>query len=216
MSKGLPRRELLVAMCPPGRVRVDVGADHGYVARALGAFATERAPHRIAGRDPLPWIVADGLKPFRHVDVAIIAGMGANTIARILQAGPRPGAAVLHAQDDPVALRLWLADHGWRIEEERLAREAGRFAEVIRVSPGQETATGYPLCFGPLLLRGEDPLLQEHLTELWRWHRGLAERTAVSAPDKSLEFAARARFLEDQHQARGWGPISREEPKKGL
>jgi tRNA A22 N-methylase len=210
MSKGLPRRELLVAMCPPGRVRVDVGADHGYVARALGAFATERAPHRIAGRDPLPWIVADGLKPFRHVDVAIIAGMGANTIARILQAGPRPGAAVLHAQDDPVALRLWLADHGWRIEEERLAREAGRFAEVIRVIPGQETAAGYELCFGPALLRGEDPLLLEHLTELWQWHQGLASKTALSAPEKSLEFASRARFLEEQLRIRG------ERPKKRL
>jgi tRNA A22 N-methylase len=214
MSKGRPRHDLLVAMCPPGRIRVDVGADHGYVARALGAFATERAPHRIASRPgsgEQGWIVADGLRPFRHVDVAIIAGMGAHTIARILEAGPRPGAAVLHAQDDPVMLRLWLAGHGWRIEEERLAREAGRFAEVMRVVPGDETATGYELAFGPRLLQSDDPLLLEHLTELREWNRALAERTALSAPDKSLEFSRRAQFLEER-----MGNVSPRVPKKGL
>lgn len=201
--QGRPRREILEALCPPGRIRVDVGADHGHVAHALSAIATERAPNRVGRRD-IPWVVADGLKPFRHVDVAIIAGMGARTIARILEAGPRPKAVVLHAQDDPPTLRLWLARHGWRIEEERLAREAGRFAEVLRAVPGEETATGLHLAFGPRLLQSDDPLLAEHLAELWAWHNDLALRTASSAPSKSLEFAERARFLQEQMFARGF------------
>ena len=101
---GKPRRDLLVRMTPPGDVVVDVGADHGHVAEALGAIATERMPNR-AGRTDVPWVICDGLAAFRRVDVAVIAGMGARTIAGILTRGPTPEVAVLHAQDDPPFLR---------------------------------------------------------------------------------------------------------------
>ena len=160
---GRPRRALLVSMCPDAELIIDVGADHGHVARAVGAIATERAPNR-TGRSDVPWVVADGLRPFRHVPCAIIAGMGAETIAGILQAGPRPDVAVVHAQDDPPRLRRLLASDGWHIEAEGLAPEAGRFAEVLRIRPGTETATGLWLDFGPRLLEGGDPLL----TDRWR------------------------------------------------
>ncbi|MEQ1566602.1 MAG: tRNA (adenine(22)-N(1))-methyltransferase TrmK [Myxococcota bacterium] len=199
MSRGRARRDLLIALCPrvDGLV-VDVGADHGHVAHAVGAIATERAPQRIGRRD-VPWVVADGLAPFREVDVAIVAGMGAHTIAKILDRGPRPRVAVVvHAPDDPPELRLWLAANGWRIDEERLAPEAGRFAEVIRAVPGVESATGNELRFGPRLLSGDDPLLPEHLAELEAYHRDLARVTADRAPDKCALFDASATFL------RGW------------
>jgi len=157
-------------------VRVDVGADHGRIAQRIGAIATERMPHR-RGRASVPWVIADGLRPFARVDGAVIAGMGARTIARILEAGPTPGWAVLHAQDDPVALRHWLRDHGFAIERESLAEEAGRFAEICLVRPGVETASGRWLSFGPRLLRHGHPRLVEHLTELCAYYEGLAQQT---------------------------------------
>jgi tRNA (adenine22-N1)-methyltransferase len=190
-------------MCPPGEVVIDVGADHGHVAHALGAIATERAPGRI-GRSDVRWVVADGLLPFRRVDVAVIAGMGAATIAGILARGPRPTvAAVLHAQDDPPALRLWLAQHGFRIEAEGLAVEGTGFAEVIRTVPGTETATGHRLWFGPRLVEGDDPLLGAHLRTALDHHRGLMRITAGKAPDRHAELAARAAFLEATLAHRG-------------
>lgn len=195
--QGRPRRAALVQLCPaftPDQVVVDVGADHGHVAAALGAIATERAPQR-RGRSDVRWVIADGLRPFRRVDVAIIAGMGARTIASILQAGPRPAVAVLHAQDDPVTLRRWLAENGWRIDAEALAEEARRFAEVIRVRPGREDATGSWLDFGPRLLTDGHPLLARHLRQLHGYFTELARETFGRAEDVHREAALRADFL---------------------
>jgi tRNA A22 N-methylase len=178
-----------------GDVVVDVGADHGHVAHALGAIATEAAENRIGRRD-VPWVVGDGLTPFDRVDVAVVAGMGWRTIARILDAGPRPTrAAILHAQDDPPSLRIWLADHGWRIDAEALAPEAGRFAEVVRAVPGVETATGHTLAFGPVLLAGDDPHLAAHLAELGRYYDGLAASIGSSDPTLAASMHGKAAFL---------------------
>ena len=163
------------------------------MAAALGAVATERQPHR-SGRPDVRWVVADGLLPFRRVDAAIIAGMGWRTITRILAAVPSPPVAVLHAQDDPPALRTWLAGNGFRIEEERLAREARRFAEVLRVVPGREQATGLELFFGPRLLHSDDPLLEAHLTQLHGYYAALATRTRAKK-EVHAKMIARRDFL---------------------
>ena len=197
---GVARRKLIISMCPPGRPVIDVGADHGHVAAALGGIATERHPRRVGRRD-VPWVIADGLRPFRTVAVAIISGMGAQTIARILTAGPRPDQAVLHAQDDPIRLRQWLADNDWRIDAEGLAPEAGRYAEVVRVSQGVESATGHRLKFGPRLLEGNSPFLRAHLSHQRTHWNGLAQ---VPAPDVASRAKAWVNFLDEVLQSRGW------------
>lgn len=195
---GRARRDALVALCPPADVIVDVGADHGYVAEAVGAIASERAPHLVRPRAGLRWVVADGLRPFRRVDVAIVAGMGALTIARILSEGARPAIAVLHAQDDPPRLRRWLAANGWRICRESLAPEAGRFAELVQAAPGVETATGLELDFGPRLLTDGHPLLADHLEQLAGHYRRIAEATHDRAPEVSADARVREAFLRER------------------
>jgi len=174
---------------------VDVGADHGRVAELVGAIATERAPHRRSAK-PLPWVIADGLKPFRQVEVAIVTGMGARTISKILKEAPKPSVAVVvHAPDDPILLRQELASQGWKIDAEALAPEAGRFAEVIRATPGQESARGPTLAFGPRLLSGDDPHLEAHLRQLHGYWSGLASTTKGCAPEKANTFDQFATFL---------------------
>ena len=194
---GRARRQVIQALCPTDGLIIDVGADHGHVAHALGAIATERQPKR-AGRSDVPWVIADGLRPFRSVYCAITAGMGAETITRILDAGPRPQIAIVHAQDDPPKLRRFLADRGWRIDAEALAPEAGRFAEVMRIVNGEETATGLTLAFGPTLLAGSDPLLVPHLRQLIGHHQGIAAHTKGTAPDVHSSATERIAFLREQ------------------
>jgi tRNA A22 N-methylase len=194
MRAGQPRTDLVLSLVPPGSVPIDVGADHGYVAAALGAIATERRPHR-RGRAAVRWVVADGLAPFRAVDVAIIAGMGAATIEGILDRGPRPRVAILHAPDDPQRLRGYLAANGWRIDDEGLAPEGNRFAEVIRAVAGHEPATGLELAYGPILLARGSRWLPAHL----RHHRDhwarLADQLERRAPERAAAALERARFL---------------------
>jgi tRNA A22 N-methylase len=174
---------------------VDVGCDHGHITRAVGAIGTERHPRRLPARRDLPLVVADGLTCFGHVGVAIIAGMGAEAIARILTLGPRPEVAVLHAPDRPAWLRSWCAGHGWRIDAEGLAPEAGRFAEVIRVVPGVEPHSGLALAFGPLL--PADPLADAHAAQLMGWWDGIATQVRGRSPTKLAEAEAWLAFLRD-------------------
>lgn len=194
---GRARRQVLTRLCPDNTLIIDVGADHGHVAHAIGAIATERAPNR-AGRSDVPWVIADGLLPFRHVPCAIIAGMGAETIARILDAGPTPDVAIVHAQDDPIALRRLVVELGFRIDAEGLAREAGRYAEVLRILPGTETASGMVLDFGPRLLSGSDPHLIPHLTQLIGHFGRIAEHTRGRAPEVHALTEERIAFLTAQ------------------
>lgn len=196
------RFNAIVSLVPPGRHIVDVGADHGHLAAHLGAVATERKPG-IPKNRYVPWVIADGLRPFRAVDVAIIAGMGARTIAGILDAGPQPAMVIAHADDEPWTLRCWLADHGWRIDAERLALQSGRFCELIRAVPGQEPARGVELELGPRLLEGDEPLLRAWAKDgRLRWHH-LAEVSSADS-QRSARFAARADRLATLWAARAW------------
>lgn len=192
----LTRRDVVLALVPrdQGWI-VDVGADHAEVAAALGAIATEREPHR-ARRHGVPWVVADGLRPFREVPVAVIAGMGARTILGILDAGPRPGVLVAHAQDDPELLRVGLAERGWRLDAEALAPEAQGFAAVVRARPGVEDATGLHLALGPRLRERGDPHLRASLRhQRARWSQVEVD-TRTAAPKVSADALARIAYLD--------------------
>lgn len=192
---GQARTDLILAMIPPGALVIDVGADHGYVAASVDGIATERQPHR-RGRVGRRWVITDGLAPFRRVQVAVIAGMGAQTIEGILARGPRPEVAILHAPDDPQRLRLWLAQAGYRIDAEGLAPEGSRFAEVIRAVPGTELSSGLTLAYGPRLLRGDSPWLVPHLAHHLAYNERLARDLAAHVPERAARFAERATFLE--------------------
>jgi tRNA A22 N-methylase len=194
---GRARRFAIHDLCPKDTLIIDVGADHGHVAHALGGIATERMPQR-SGRTDVDWVIADGLLPFRDVPCAVIAGMGAETIIRILDNGPRPSVAILHAQDDPPKLRRMLATRGWRIDAEALAPEARRYAEVLRVVPGVEPSTGFTLEFGPRLLADGHPLLLDHLRQLCGHYERIATQTKGTAADAHALAMGRLTFLQEE------------------
>lgn len=186
-------------------VIVDVGADHGHLAYQIGAIATERAPRRIGRRD-VPWVLCDGLSAFHHVDVAIIAGMGAHTIAGIVRRGPRPRVLVVHAPDDPPALRRLLAGDGWRLEAEVAVPEGPRLAECMRWVPGVEHASGPELSWGPLLLRDPDAApFRSHLRRQRDRLAAIVDATASVDPSKHAALKADVSFLDDVLSGR-WRP----------
>ncbi len=170
-----------------------MGCDHGFIAKALGGIGTERRFHRLPRHRELPLVVADGLSCFREVEIAVITGIGAWQIGRILSMGPRPEIAVLHAPDRPAWLRRWCADHGWRIDAERLAPEGRRFAELIRVVPGEEPHEGLELAFGPKL--GDDPLVGRHAAQLFGWWEKHLRRVEAHDDAKTAEARAWLAFL---------------------
>lgn len=143
----------LIGPCP---AMADIGTDHGHLPIAL--VAAGRVDRAIAvDRRPAPLALArqniaaaglagrietrlgDGLDPLgpREVQVAVLAGLGGRTIRRVVGRADVHGLAlrrlILQPERDPWLLRAWLADNGWRINDEALVSEGGRFYTAISV-----------------------------------------------------------------------------------
>lgn len=90
--------------------------------------------------------LCDGLSGIRpeETDAVVIAGMGGETIAQILEAAPwvrtRKIPLVLQPMSSIPELRQRLGEDGFHILEERLAREGDTLYVVMRAEAGEEPA----------------------------------------------------------------------------
>ena len=117
--------------------------------------------------------LCDGLSGIRpeKTDAVVIAGMGGETIAQILEAAPwvrtRKIPLVLQPMSSIPELRQRLGEDGFHILEERLAREGDTLYVVMRAEAGEEPAmTPAQLWAGR---QSRDPLRGDYL-------RGLLEK----------------------------------------
>lgn len=182
------RLEVVASQVSGGARVADVGADHGLL--ALRLIRSDRAVHCIVSdRDPralsrarrrlsrvppgrVDLRLGDGFSVLRledRVDTVVLAGLGARSIIRILDDDrlERLGVLrlVLQPQSEPALLRRWLVDHRLAIVGEQVARERGRFYEVIAAEVGAAaTELSHPrldrdclLEAGPCLVRARDP-----------------------------------------------------------
>ena len=130
-----PRLEAVLRLVPVGDPVADIGSGHGALALALAArgqrvIATERTsatmaglradlgPHLgvTAGANTLVTRVGEGLAPIGagEVETAVIAGMGARTIVRILESAAwLPRWLVLQPIQEPQLVAAWIARRGW-------------------------------------------------------------------------------------------------------
>jgi tRNA (adenine22-N1)-methyltransferase len=128
----------------------DIGAGDGQVALALArrgvhVIATELRPGSFA-RLPasLERRRGDGLSVLRpgEVEGVIVAGVGARTIARMLEGGGKValslGWLVLQPQQHVSQLEAWLARAGYRLRAARDVDEGRRSYRVLLVEPPDE------------------------------------------------------------------------------
>ena len=155
-----PRLRTVADLVRPGARLADVGTDHAYLPAALllegqipfaiaadlrqGPLERARATVREYGlTGKAAFRLCDGLRGIRpdEVDAVAIAGMGGETIAAILEAAPwtREGDVplILQPMSSMPDLRKWLGENGYRIEEERLAREGAVIYTVLSVRAGE-------------------------------------------------------------------------------
>jgi len=147
-------------LVPAGVRLADVGTDHAYLPAALilegkipfaiatdlrqGPLARARETVRQAGlTGKVAFRLCDGLRGIRpdEADAAAIAGMGGETIAAILSAAPwtreRDIPLILQPMSSMPELRGWLQANGFRIGEERLAREGETLYTAFLVRAGE-------------------------------------------------------------------------------
>lgn len=183
-----PRLLTVAGMLEKDGALLDVGSNHGRLCAYLAATGWEgkliasdiSAPSLDRARQRFQRLGLEGRVELRNgdglqvvapgeVSACVIAGMGGRTIAKILEAAPRGVAEkltlVLQPQSHLSQLRHYLWTHGWRIQCERLSRDAGRFYVVLRAVPGQEEPyTPVEEALGRRLLADGDPLLQTYLS----------------------------------------------------
>ncbi len=203
----LSRRMQAVAdMVTTGNRVVDVGCDHGYVSiylvqqkRTTHALAMDinngpllRAREHVeeAGLEGYITLrLSDGLGAFRkgEADTLICAGMGGRLMQRILEREPDKTESlkelVLQPQSEIASFRYYLTDAGYRILEETMVLEEGKFYPVIKaVQTEKEGRLSYTEArFGPELLRRRHPVLREYLYA--EWEKGLKlEQELMAVP----------------------------------
>ena len=190
------RLTTIARMVPTGCFLADIGTDHAYLPVALleeGRIA--RAVALDIGEGPLAHArrtveeadtavrencvlrLSDGFSALQagEASCAVIAGMGGALTVRILTAQDVKALGVktliLSPQSEPEAVRACLDEIGFRISDEAMAEEDGKFYPVILAREGAQEEPGsdtglharISLRYGPVLLEKRDVVLQAFL-----------------------------------------------------
>lgn len=170
----------------------DIGCDHGRLSVALlqqaivsrviasdisadsllkGRMLAERCRIEEA---QLSFVLSDGLSHLvpGEADAIVLAGMGGELIARLLEAGSATAHAaeriVMQPMGGTLELRRFLLQNGFRITDEKYVLDAGRYYQLILAAPGPGQPAELPqdalLEFGPVAFAKRDPLLRAALT----------------------------------------------------
>lgn len=217
------RLQAIADMIPDGSVTADIGTDHALLPIYL--IQSGRASKVTAGdlnEGPLEAarenILVKGLNDRISLklgfgldivdpdtEVVVIAGMGGTTIRNIIDRdGPNTKQIkkfVLQPMSGEGDLRLWLTEHGWRIDDENLVCEDGRIYHIISAVRGQEkTSDKDIISIGPRLFEKNHPLLKETILAEIRHNKhimaNLARSAKAGAAVKKEQLQQRNRQLE--------------------
>lgn len=212
-----PRLRTILSMIPPGSSVADVGTDHGYLPVFLAQVGTygplaacdinpgplDRARRTAAAfgvSERIRFVLCPGLDfpGSPEYETIVIAGMGGELIASILEAAPwtRPGHRLILQPNSKIdVLNAWLTDHGYRVTDAKLVKDAGKLYQVLSAAGGiSESLSPAQRWVHPLYLTQRDPLLPEYLDGLIGKYRaalkgmcrGRSERPKAEALDTLL------------------------------
>lgn len=156
------RLNTIASFVTDGYRTADIGTDHGYIpifltetGKCPKAYAMdvnpgplERAKQHIEDvgmGDKITCILSDGLNqlPLGEVDSIVIAGMGGDLMVRILEEGKEKlqgiKELVLSPQSHFEKVRRLLHRLGFRILEEEMLKEDGKYYGILRAVHGRET-----------------------------------------------------------------------------
>lgn len=165
MDLKISKRLMTVAGLVPGcDTLADIGSDHGLLPlyllqqkRIRNAYCCDikQGPLEAASRNIRAWglehaaetLLGDGLAPVhgKSHQCAVIAGMGGETIAQILEddgiGAADPRVFVLQPMSRANVLRTYLASHGFAVTEFALCEDAGRLYECFTAVKSTDVET---------------------------------------------------------------------------
>lgn len=182
-TKITPRLKMVADLVPSCQLVADIGTDHGYLPiylinkgiceRAVAADVNkgplEAAKKNIAltrVKDKIETVLSDGLKNVEAADCVTVAGMGGELIASILEhRKEKMTQFVLQPQRAVDYLRRFLAEKGFEIEKEALAREGDKMycAFFARYTGKKHSITQKEALLGKNELLKDNPLYGEYV-----------------------------------------------------
>ena len=181
------RLHAVAGLVTEGASVADIGTDHGYIpiyliqegiaskviALDVKKGPLERARMHIVGhglKGQIETRLSDGLREVTpgEVDTMIAAGMGGGLVIHILEDSPETvkeiSSFILQPQSEIDKVRRYLNEHGYRIVEERMVEESGKFYPMMRAVHGSgESYEEYEYLYGKRLLEEKDPVLRTYL-----------------------------------------------------
>lgn len=187
----LGNRLMTIALqIPPGHVVADVGTDHALlpifliknkvcpkvIATDINLGPLTRAKNNIKAANLEKYIeirLGPGLMPIKEqeVQIAVISGMGGDTIAKILKNSPEISCSlsslILQPMTKVDVLRKELFDLGFVFLDEKVAKEGEKYYQIIKVKKGK-TIIPYDetdILVGPILRQKQDPVVEKFITK---------------------------------------------------
>lgn len=212
-----PRLRAIASLVPEDcQVLADIGTDHGYIPAALLLEGRiRRAVAADIGREPLEharrtaarlgleertdFRLGGGLSVLEpgEADVIVIAGMGGDNIAAILDAAPwsRDGALLLlQPMSRAETLRPWLVERGYGVLAERLVQDKGTLYPILTARGGRTppaAGVSEAEAWGGLLL-DRDPLwgiyLEDRILRLRKAAGGLSNARDPALAERRQTF----------------------------
>lgn len=155
------RMKAIADMVTPGKVVADVGCDHGYISIYLiqkeicqkaiamdvagGPLGTAKANvEEMELTDHIELRLSDGFEKLLpgEADRVVIAGMGGMLMINILDSGRdklfQGTELILSPQSDQMQVRKYLRKNGFRIIDEKMMLEDGKYYNIIRAEKENE------------------------------------------------------------------------------
>lgn len=181
------RLECIKSMVTKCNTAADIGTDHGYVAEMLlndntcdYVIATDinegplsRAIEYITMKNlnsKCDFRLGNGLTVLKEkeADAIVIAGMGGELIAEILEASKNISKETLQIIMQPMTtaekLRRYLYENNFKITDEKIVKEYHHYYFVIKATPGLvETTDEIYYEFSRHLIEKRDPIMMEYI-----------------------------------------------------
>lgn len=161
------RIEAIASLVDKDAYVLDIGTDHAYLPIYL---YTSNITHRIIASDisenvlkyslnnlkkysldkKIELVKSDGFKNIKdNVDIAVIAGLGAATIIKILnEALVLPNTIIISSHNDQELIRKYMNNSGYIISKELVIKDNNIYYNIIKYIKGNEILTNDELLFG--------------------------------------------------------------------
>ncbi len=183
------RLQAVADLLSEGLVVADVGTDHGYIpiyllesGKSPKAFAMDinegpliRAKEHIAAHhlsEKIEIRQSDGVRAIKpnECEAVVVAGMGGALAVKIMDEGVEVfknlKEFILQPQSELEKVRIYLYKNGYRVVDEDMVLEDGKYYPMMKVVCGKTQNYSLPqLRYGKILLQKKHPILQKFLVK---------------------------------------------------